>query len=1180
MPSPTPTRVGRYEIINRLGAGGMGVVYLATDPLLGRTVAIKVLPVHDDDSRERFQREARSAASLRHPNVVTIYDIGEDDGKPFIAMEFLDGESVAEMVNRRAALSIDRRLQLLLDLCAGLGYAHKNGIVHRDIKPGNLMVTVEGPLKVLDFGLARLTSEATNTGLTRVGSVLGTPHYMSPEQAEGRVADERSDIFSVGAVLYEVLTSQKAYPGGSAHVVLHNIINLTPTPIRELVPSIPPELETLVNKALEKTPEKRYQNLRELAADVLRIRTAMSEGANFETMISPRPDPAGGARSKSSKAAETTPGGRGMRHLASLDAIAQRREAQVEVFLQKAGEHFAAERFQETIEACENALLLDAEGQPALQLLAQAQAALDDRQVQQCLVEARACLSAGDLSAASALIEQTLKLRSDSTEAEELQRQLAARRRELAQAAERARSTQSALQRARRCCDDGAFDAALRAVSEALHYDPANQDALAIRQRATEALDKARQRERDAQPPAPAEQARTMQVTEPATTGEEEREREPLIAPLRGAIPPDEETVRISRDAIARMLATAQVPQPPDEVKEQPPKLPRESRPAATAVLPPSEDPPTTVPLPAPSSLAPRSSPPRISPPQRTNVFAAAIANKLPAGVPLWAGAAVALLVIVAAIWLLNRRTPAIVEIEPAPAPAQSAPAVSYADTVQNARQRYQALDIDGAVSLALSVPDSAPERTQSMELLATMRKEAATRAEAERQTAQTSPAFDEQLTQQGAAKMDEAAKLIAAADTARALALYEEAVTLFRQAPAAGWSAERLVREAQAQSAAKKPDAAIDFALQALKLTPDHAEAMQVLQSIKSAAAATVAGASRRARAAGLTDTNSTGFREARARENAARALRSPAETKAALKLYAAAAAAYGSGSIDVATAPVTTAPVTPSLTSIVQGHVQHAEERLAAGDLPAANAAIREIETLDPANARLGELKKLAEARRPAPVTQPKPGEIEKVVADSARIRDDGDAIRFLTGYQATFPGNAAIAAALSSRQQMRDNRISELLQRARGANDEKAVELLNSALVLNPARADVRAERDRRFFPIKRVQIERTARDLLDKFESALEARSVAQFVNIATYRTATDIGQEFQSYRNIRVDIDDVKITVQQDGTATVLSTIRLVRQPASGGNSVTDRRPWQLRIASVAGAWRITEAGPR
>ncbi|HWK09332.1 MAG TPA: serine/threonine-protein kinase, partial [Vicinamibacterales bacterium] len=228
-----PSRIGRYEVVDRLGAGGMGVLYLARDPLLRRTLAIKVLAVDDDDLRERFAREARSAASLSHTNIVTIFDVGEDNGHPFLAMEYLDGETMAEMIRRKAPVALQRRLQLLLELCAGLGYAHRLGIIHRDIKPANLMITGGGTLKILDFGLARLTHDNTS-GLTQSGALLGTPNYMSPEQVEGRTVDHRSDIFSVGLVLYELLTYRKAYSGEGMHVILHKITHERPQPLREI----------------------------------------------------------------------------------------------------------------------------------------------------------------------------------------------------------------------------------------------------------------------------------------------------------------------------------------------------------------------------------------------------------------------------------------------------------------------------------------------------------------------------------------------------------------------------------------------------------------------------------------------------------------------------------------------------------------------------------------------------------------------------------------------------------------------------------------------------------------------------------------------------------------------------------------------------------------------------------
>ena len=487
---PRPAKVGRYEVVDHLGAGGMGTVYLATDPLLRRTVAIKVLPVHDEELRERFAREARSAASLRHNNIVTIYDVGEDDGKPFLAMEFIDGESMAELIRRRAAVDTGKRVRLMLDLCSGLGYAHRNGIIHRDIKPGNLMITSEGPLKILDFGLARITTDGTSTGLTTAGSILGTPHYMSPEQIEGKPVDPRSDIFSVGLVLYELLTYQRAYTGESAHVVLHHIIHKAPRPMKELVPDIDPELVRIVDKATEKAPERRYQDLGALAGDLEKIRERSVRVSEAATQIVERERPA-----RPAPATPLSTPARDTRGRTNLDLLAQRRLAQVESHLKAANEHIAAGRYEEAVAECENAMLLDAQEPRALALLAQAHGALDERQVRQLLDQARKHLAAGDLTEAQALVEQTLALRADNAEAKELKKQVKDQRSERERAAERARSARSALERATRSLESGAFEAASRSASEVLAYDPNNDGALDVRRRAAEGIEERRRQQ-------------------------------------------------------------------------------------------------------------------------------------------------------------------------------------------------------------------------------------------------------------------------------------------------------------------------------------------------------------------------------------------------------------------------------------------------------------------------------------------------------------------------------------------------------------------------------------------------------------------------------------------------------------------------------------------------------------
>ena len=280
MPS-LPIQIGRYQILDRLGEGGMGVVYLARDPELQRTIAIKMLSgggdaEYDGEMRERFAREARSAAGLKHNHIVTIYDIGEDQSRPFIAMEFLDGESMAQLIERRAQMSAERKVRLALELCSGLGYAHRLGLIHRDMKPANLMITSEGSLKILDFGLARAITKVTNADLTQAGMLMGTPHYMSPEQVLGQPVDQRSDIFSVGAVLYELFTYRRAFEAATLPIVLHQILQVEPAAIRSITPAVAPDIERAIAKALHKNPDSRYQTLTALAADLEQAVTALN----------------------------------------------------------------------------------------------------------------------------------------------------------------------------------------------------------------------------------------------------------------------------------------------------------------------------------------------------------------------------------------------------------------------------------------------------------------------------------------------------------------------------------------------------------------------------------------------------------------------------------------------------------------------------------------------------------------------------------------------------------------------------------------------------------------------------------------------------------------------------------------------------------------------------------------
>lgn len=277
--APPPATIGRYAVLSSLGDGGMGVVYLGRDPSLDRLVAIKLMRsgVQAPDFHERFAREARAVASLRHPCIVTVYEFGEHDGQPFIVMEYIAGQTVGQLIAGSPQMPLAHRLRLAEDLCRGLHHAHKAGIVHRDIKPANLMVDDEGALKILDFGIAKHGHGA----MTHASALVGTPKYMAPEQIEGGTVTPLSDVFSVGLVLYELLTGRAAYDRENVFAVMQGILHGTPTPLTELVPDIDPRLVAIVAKALEKDPVQRYQDLARMGRDLRRLRLDLSPDESY-----------------------------------------------------------------------------------------------------------------------------------------------------------------------------------------------------------------------------------------------------------------------------------------------------------------------------------------------------------------------------------------------------------------------------------------------------------------------------------------------------------------------------------------------------------------------------------------------------------------------------------------------------------------------------------------------------------------------------------------------------------------------------------------------------------------------------------------------------------------------------------------------------------------------------------
>ena len=282
-----PRRIGRYTLHNRLGRGGMGALYLAQDETLNRWVALKLLQADLDlpDARERFTREARAVAALNHPNIVTIHDFGEDDGSLFIVMEYIEGETLAEMIRRRAPMTDAQKLILLQELCAGVAYAHRAGIIHRDLKPANLMVDPNGALKILDFGIARMA----DSSMTKASALIGTPGYMSPEQIRGDAIDGRSDLFSTGAVAYELMSGREAFQGDTCHTIMNAVLQGDPPPLIDISPGIDPELDAIVRRAMAKDPADRYQGAEALQADFERVRSRL-DPSTIEPLVTVRID--------------------------------------------------------------------------------------------------------------------------------------------------------------------------------------------------------------------------------------------------------------------------------------------------------------------------------------------------------------------------------------------------------------------------------------------------------------------------------------------------------------------------------------------------------------------------------------------------------------------------------------------------------------------------------------------------------------------------------------------------------------------------------------------------------------------------------------------------------------------------------------------------------------------------
>ena len=254
--------IGRYQIVCKIGQGSTGVVFLAWDPYIRRNVALKVSQGGTEKYRERFLKEAQSAGRLNHPNVVAVYDAGTENGLCYIAMEYIKGTTLEFATRKESLLPPQRGIEILLDVCKGLDYAHREGVIHRDIKPSNILLNTDGNAKITDFGVAQMTDQTFTSG------ICGTPHYLSPEQIKEELISFQSDIFSLGCVLYEILTGEKAFPGENSYGVFYKITTTEPVSILGLRKELPKVLDEITRRAIQKDPRERYQNCMELAYDL------------------------------------------------------------------------------------------------------------------------------------------------------------------------------------------------------------------------------------------------------------------------------------------------------------------------------------------------------------------------------------------------------------------------------------------------------------------------------------------------------------------------------------------------------------------------------------------------------------------------------------------------------------------------------------------------------------------------------------------------------------------------------------------------------------------------------------------------------------------------------------------------------------------------------------------------
>jgi tetratricopeptide (TPR) repeat protein len=491
-------RIGRFEIQRRLGRGGMATVYVAHDPNLGRLVALKMFEgdLDTDDAPQKFLREARAAAALNHPHIVTIHDFGEFASQPYIVMEYLQGDTLAALIKRKEPLHLSERLRLLEEICSGVAYAHGFDVIHRDIKPANLFRDRTGRLKVLDFGIARTMSSSMSRGT----ALVGTPGYMAPEQIHGGEIDRRADLFAIGVVAYELLSYAEAFSGDSLPAISHRVLHDEPVSLATLNPEIPTELVAVVEKALKKNPDERFADAATMGAALTQARRQLpGDPSEAPTVVVPRRPPSergsgpgsGGGRGSGGTRDSARPSDAPTPNVARTgrEEIQRRRAAEIDASLGRAGVLLDQGRAAEALDACMHALALDENHSGALDLEHRIRVALDQQKAVQLVTEGRSALDHGELTLAQRKLESARALYADAAEVKQLERDLRLARADQQEARQRAEAVRRLLESAEADLQRNELESALAFARQAVRLDAASDTARELEAEARRRLD-------------------------------------------------------------------------------------------------------------------------------------------------------------------------------------------------------------------------------------------------------------------------------------------------------------------------------------------------------------------------------------------------------------------------------------------------------------------------------------------------------------------------------------------------------------------------------------------------------------------------------------------------------------------------------------------------------------------